>query len=127
MERLAPLLCAAFAAALYVPSLFNGLTNWDDGEYVLTNPVALKGWAGIPAAFTTFVDGAWYPLTHSLYALVHAIAGPSPLAHHLTQWVVFVAAAALWSTTTYWPPCRRASKTALFILSRSTPIQTVSW
>lgn len=79
----------ALTVALYAPSLGNGLTNWDDPNYVTENPIATLGWAGVVKAFTTPFDGAYYPLTHATYALVHALFGPSPAAHHLLQILLF--------------------------------------
>lgn len=83
------------AAVLYLPTLGNGLVNFDDHRYVAGNPFASRGLSGIPAAWTSSYDDAYYPLTHTLYCVVQAIAGPSPLAHHLLTLVLFALSAAL--------------------------------
>ncbi len=129
LARFAPILSAAFAAALYAPSLTNGLTNWDDPEYVLNNPVAQKGLAGVFAAVTTFVDGAWYPITHATYAVVHAVAGTSALAHHLIQWIAFAAAATLapLALEAFRVPRRIGLLAALLWIAHPFRPESVSW
>ena len=40
--------CAALA--LYAPLLRNGLTNWDDAEYITESRIATQGLRGVAAA-----------------------------------------------------------------------------
>jgi tetratricopeptide (TPR) repeat protein len=80
--------------ALYGTSLRHGLTNWDDPEYVIGNPISSQGWAGIISAFTTSFDGAYYPLTQATYAVIHALGGGA-VAIHLVQTLLFAAAVAI--------------------------------
>ena len=42
-----------------------------------------------------YYEGGYYPLTHSLYAIVHAIAGDAPLTFHLLQALLFALTVAL--------------------------------
>ncbi|MCK6531195.1 hypothetical protein L6R50_27740 [Myxococcota bacterium] len=93
--RAVPWVLAGLATVLFAPSLGNGLTNWDDPRWVAQNPFAEHGLAGIPAAFLTPFDGAWYPLTHAAYCAVRAVAGESAAALHAFQIAVFAATAAL--------------------------------
>lgn len=80
-------------ALVYSPSLSNGLTNWDDPDYVTHNPIAKLGWAGIPAAFTQLYDHCYYPLTHATYAVVNALGGSAGLLHGVQ--VVLIALTAM--------------------------------
>lgn len=91
--RIGALVLFALALAVYAPSLANGLTNWDDPRYVEGNPFAIHGLAGIPAAWANSWEHAWYPLTHTVYCVIQAFAGPSAFAHHLV--LVVLAAAAI--------------------------------
>lgn len=77
--------------ALYAPSIGNGLTNWDDPDYVTNNPFSALGFSGVVAAFTRPFDGTWYPLTHATYVLLKVVSAPIPLAH-LVQVLLFAVA-----------------------------------
>ncbi len=80
-------------ALVYLPSLSNGLTNWDDPDYVTHNPIAKLGWAGIPAAFTQIYDHCYYPLTHATYAVVNALGGSAGLLHGVQVLLIAITAA----------------------------------
>ncbi|WP_373046854.1 tetratricopeptide repeat protein [Vulgatibacter sp.] len=128
-RKVAPWLLAALAFALYLPSLGNGLTNWDDPRYVTANPIATQGFAGIAAAFTQTWDDAWYPLTHALYAVVQAVAGPSALAHHLVQALVFAASVALVpaALAAFGVPTALGFWAALLWAAHPLRVESVSW
>lgn len=79
---------------LYWPSVGEGLTNWDDPEYVTHNPFAAQGLHGLWAAVSQPFDGAWYPVTQAVYVLLRA-SGASLTAMHLVQVLVFAAGVAL--------------------------------
>jgi hypothetical protein len=83
--------------ALYAFCFGNGLTNWDDPDYLVHSPIAQAGWRGVAMAFSMPYEGGYYPLTHSLYAVVHAIAGDSATAFHVLQ-------ALLFAVTVAWVP-----------------------
>lgn len=80
-------------ALVYLPSLSNGLTNWDDPDYVTHNPIAKLGWAGVPAAFTQIYDHCYYPLTHATYAVLHALGGSAGLLHGVQVLLIALTAA----------------------------------
>ncbi|MFT3714324.1 MAG: hypothetical protein QM817_42225 [Archangium sp.] len=94
LERWWPLVLFAATLAVYWPSLSNGLTNWDDPEYVVHNPFAAAGVRGLLDAFTTPFDGAWYPLTQAVYVLL-ALVGASISTSHLVQLSLFAVGVAL--------------------------------
>lgn len=79
---------------VYWRSVGDGLTNWDDPEYVTNNPFAALGLKGLWPALTQPFDGAWYPVTQAAYVLLKA-AGASVTTMHLVQVLLFAAGVAL--------------------------------
>jgi len=73
------------AFLLYLPALRYGFVpNWDDGGYVLNNPVVHSlSWDHIREIFTAFYKGNYHPLTTLLYAFIYAIGGDQPVLYHL--------------------------------------------
>jgi protein O-mannosyl-transferase len=73
---------------VYLPSLRNGLTNWDDDQYLLNTPwvhhLSFRALLDLFAP-TTQVLGNYHPLTILTYALEWHFAGASPLVYHLTN------------------------------------------
>src|ERR1041385_7789030 len=61
---------------VYMPSLDNDFTNWDDNYYVTENPVVAHPTLG--ALLTTPLGGNYHPLTMASLALNYAISGPKP-------------------------------------------------
>jgi tetratricopeptide (TPR) repeat protein len=83
---LAGLLVATFL--VYLPSLANQLTNWDDDRYLLNNPLVSQLSPGSLAhifAPTTVVFGNYHPLTLLACALEWRFAGADPTAYHLAS------------------------------------------
>ncbi len=128
-RRVAPFVLAALAFALYVPTLGNDLTNWDDPRYVAGNPFATQGLAGILAAFTQQWDDAWYPLTHAVYSVIQAVAGTSAFAHHLVQASIFAGAVALVpaALAAFGVPVAVGFWAALFFAAHPLRVESVSW
>ena len=77
---------AMITLALYLPSLRNGFTGWDDEVWVLDNPhirsldVAFFQWA-----FFNFYRSNWCPLTWMSHAVDYALWGVSAAGHHVTN------------------------------------------
>jgi protein O-mannosyl-transferase len=73
---------------VYLPSLGNRLTNWDDDQYVLNNPLvhrfSLQALASLFSP-TTQILGNYHPLTILSYALEWHFAGANPLLYHVTN------------------------------------------
>jgi tetratricopeptide (TPR) repeat protein len=65
---------------VYMPSLDNDFTNWDDNYYVTENPVVAHPSLG--ALLTTPLGGNYHPLTMATLALNYAISGPKPFGYH---------------------------------------------
>ncbi len=83
---LAGVLLATFL--VYLPSLRNALTNWDDNQYLLNNPLVNHlSFQTLVKLFTptTYVLGNYHPLTLLTYAIEWHFVGANPLAYHVTS------------------------------------------
>src|SRR6185503_3307729 len=65
---------------VYLPSLDNQFTNWDDNYYVLENPVVAHPTVG--ALLTQNLGGNHHPLTMATLALNYAVSGTKPFTYH---------------------------------------------
>lgn len=76
---------AALVAFQALPGL--GFVAYDDGVYVVQNPVVGQGlsWPGLAWAFSTFTAGNWHPLTWCSHLLDVSLYGLRPGGHHLTS------------------------------------------
>ena len=89
-KRFAPqlvvaLIVAAITLAVFLPALGNGFVNYDDGDYVFSNPrIRSLGLEFFQWAFTTRDVAYWHPVTWISHALDYAIWGLNPVGHHLT-------------------------------------------
>jgi tetratricopeptide (TPR) repeat protein len=66
--------------AVYLPSLDNDFTNWDDNFYVTDNPLLAR--PNVHAVLTTPISGNYHPLTIWSLALNHRISGLHPASYH---------------------------------------------
>jgi tetratricopeptide (TPR) repeat protein len=87
------LLLALSVAAVYAQALGFGFVNYDDTDYVLTNPMVRRGlsWEGLGWAFTSFDFANWFPLTWLSLMVDAEIAGGSPRMFHLTNLLLHAA------------------------------------
>jgi tetratricopeptide (TPR) repeat protein len=77
---------AAFAFALYLPSLQQGFVNWDDFYYITANPhLGRFDLAYLQWSFTTWWVLNWHPLTWISYGIDHAVWGKDAFGFHLTN------------------------------------------
>ena len=98
-RKLRVVICMALAAgtfALYCPLLWHGFLNYDDPDYIVSNPHVSSGltWSGIIWAFKTSYVGNWHPLTWISHMVDCQIFGLHPAGHHLMN-VLFHTANAL--------------------------------
>jgi tetratricopeptide (TPR) repeat protein len=78
---------------VYLPSLDNGFTNWDDNHYVTENPLVAHPDAR--AVLSTPVAGNYHPLTIASLALNYRISGLRPASYHWLNLLLHVANTAL--------------------------------
>jgi tetratricopeptide (TPR) repeat protein len=90
---LAALLVVAVTFAVYVPSLDNGFTNWDDGVYVLDNPLLVNPDLG--TILRTPVSGNYHPLTILTLAWNYKISGLNAGSYHWVNLILHLANTAL--------------------------------
>jgi len=88
---LASILLATFA--VYVPSLRNDFTNWDDPLFVLKNPLLVHPSAS--AVLTTPVAGNYHPLTIWSLVLNYRLSGFDPISYHWLNLLLHLANTAL--------------------------------
>jgi len=93
-----PIAVVLLTALLYTKAVLNGFVDYDDNGFVLNNPYLRDfSWHGVKAIFTTFVYGAYSPLTTVLYFIIYHFFRLNPLPYHLLNvlvhllnvWLVF--------------------------------------
>ncbi len=93
-RALLPWLWLPIIAAVYFPSLTGEFLNWDDLDWIVTNPV-VNGDAPLAEAWTGFVLHTYYPLYATALRLLWSLGG-EPLPFHLASVLGFGLAAVLW-------------------------------
>ncbi len=83
----------ALTFAVYLPSVGNDFTNWDDPLYVHDNPFLRT--PGSAAIITTPVASNWHPLTIWSFAINYTIAGFDPASYHWINLLFHLANTAL--------------------------------
>jgi tetratricopeptide (TPR) repeat protein len=70
---------------VYLPSLTNGFTNWDDMEYISNPYVNNLSLAGIVKIFSVYFIGNYHPLTLLSLGIDRLIGGDNPFIYHFTN------------------------------------------
>lgn len=84
------------SAIAYWPSLQNGLTNWDDDGYVLTNPwLGVHSWQAVSSMFVTYYKANYHPLTMISLWADHWVSGGQVAMHHAVNLLLHLANTAL--------------------------------
>jgi len=80
-------LLAIITAIVYWPAVGFDYVNYDDPQFISTNPHVLGGltWENVRWAFGTGMDGNWIPLTWLSYMLDMEWSGPTATGLHLTN------------------------------------------
>ena len=114
--------------AVYIPSLDNGFTNWDDNPYVTENP--LLAHPNVQAILTTPLEGNYHPLTILSLALNYWISGLDPASYHWLSLLLHLANTALvflflWALTggRFWTTVA----TSLFFGIHPMHVESVAW
>jgi len=81
------LLCTA-VFAVFFPVLGNDFVNWDDAQYVLSNPALRGSWLDA----LVFSPGYYHPLTTLTYKLEFVLFGLNPAPYHFTSLALHLAA-----------------------------------
>jgi protein O-mannosyl-transferase len=85
-------------ALVYSRALFNGLTDFDDNEFILNNPLIRDtSLDGVISLFTSVFSGKYQPFVNLSFLLEHKFFGFNPVVYHLTNvllhlastWVVY--------------------------------------
>jgi len=80
------LACAVLTVVVFLPTMANGLVNWDDLAQIRDNPhIRSLGWTSLKWMATTFTSGNWIPLTWLSHALAYQFWGLHPGLHHLAN------------------------------------------
>lgn len=76
----------AIVVIVYLPSLFNGFTNWDDPAYITKNEF-IKGlsFENLKTMFGEFHNGHYHPLTWLSLAINYSFSGLNSFGYHFTN------------------------------------------
>jgi protein O-mannosyl-transferase len=125
------LLLALCTLAVYIPSLGNHFTTYDDPQYVTTNRHVTRGLTvpNLLWAFTTSHASNWHPLTWISHMLDVQLYGLHPFGHHLTNVLLHIANVLLlfWTLLAMTRrPCPSAFVAALFAW-HPLHVESVAW
>jgi tetratricopeptide (TPR) repeat protein len=82
--------------AAYFPILDNDLTNWDDPDLIIDNPLIRDfSFEGIKRMFTTFYFGNYQPLHLLAYTIQYHLWGLNPTGYHAVSLFLFLTATSL--------------------------------
>jgi tetratricopeptide (TPR) repeat protein len=113
---------------VYLPSLGNGFTNWDDDFYVTDNPLVAR--PHVVDVLMTPVGGNYHPLTVLSLALNYRISGYQPASYHWLNLLLHLANTGLvfafvwmFSRRRFWT----ATATSLFFGIHPMHVESVAW
>ncbi|MBI5541910.1 MAG: tetratricopeptide repeat protein [Bacteroidia bacterium] len=79
----------AIVVLVYLPSLFNGFTNWDDPAYITKNEfIKGLGFENLKAMFGEFHNGHYHPLTWLSLAINYSFSELNSFGYHLTNMII---------------------------------------
>jgi protein O-mannosyl-transferase len=81
---------SVFVAILYINSLGNQFTNWDDGMIYQNPQVRHLDWTGIKKIFTLEQGNTYQPIRMLSYAIDYKIWGLNPLGYHITNILFYI-------------------------------------
>ncbi len=107
-------LLVVITSAAFLPSLKNGFVNWDDGAYVIDNPLIKSlSWGSARKIFSSFHQTNYHPLALLSYALEYHFFGLNPRAYHATNLILHLLNCLL----VFW---------FIFLLSKSAPVSFIT-
>ncbi len=113
---------------VYLPSLGNGFTNWDDDVYVTENPLVARPHA--VDVLMTPLGGNYHPLTVLSLALNYRISGYQPASYHWLNLLLHLANTGLVFAFVWMLSRRRfwtATATSLFFGIHPMHVESVAW
>jgi protein O-mannosyl-transferase len=113
---------------VYLPSLGNGFTNWDDDRYVTENPLLVH--PRLHDVLTKPLDGNYHPLTVLSLALNYRISGLQPGSYHWLNLLLHLANTGLVFAFVWMLSRRRfwaAIATSLFFGIHPMHVESVAW
>ena len=113
---------------VYLPSLGNGFTNWDDPSYVTKNPLVVH--PHVRDLLLTPVGGNYHPLTVLSLALNYRISGYQPASYHWFNLLLHLANTGIVFAFVWMLSRRRfwtAVATSLFFGIHPMHVESVAW
>jgi protein O-mannosyl-transferase len=113
---------------VYLPSLGNGFTNWDDDAYVTGNPLVAR--PRVVDVLITPVAGNYHPLTVLSLALNYQLSGYQPASYHWLNLLLHLANTGLVFAFVWMLSRRRfwtATATSLFFGIHPMHVESVAW
>jgi tetratricopeptide (TPR) repeat protein len=113
---------------VYLPSLGNGFTNWDDDVYVSENPLVAR--PHVVDVLMTPLAGNYHPLTVLSLALNYRISGYQPASYHWLNLLLHLANTGLVFAFVWMLSRRRfwtATATSLFFGIHPMHVESVAW
>ncbi|MEK7721441.1 MAG: hypothetical protein AAB359_03530, partial [Elusimicrobiota bacterium] len=83
-----PALLCLIVFTVFSTALKNGFVNWDDAQYVLSNPALRGSWLDALG----FSPGYYHPLTTLTYKLEFVLFGLNPFPYHFTNLILHLIA-----------------------------------
>ena len=120
----------ALILLIYSKSWSFEFTNWDDGMYVVNNPIIKNlSFAGIAKMFGSFYGGNYHPLTALGNAIEYHFFGLNPMVYHLVNVVLHALNSLLVFTCILllWPNIWVAFGTALLFAVHPMHVESVAW
>ena len=92
LSRIVGAVVAVWTCLVFLPALWNGFVDWDDGRMFLENPYHRGSWAmRMRGAWATHLLGEYMPVTWTTYALDRALWDLDARGYHLTSLGLHVA------------------------------------
>ena len=113
---------------VYLPSLGNDFTNWDDDAYVTENPLVAR--PHVVDVLMTPLGGNYHPLTVLSLALNYRISGYQPASYHWLNLLLHLANTGLVFAFVWMLSRRRfwtATATSLFFGIHPMHVESVAW
>ncbi len=120
-----PALLCVLVFAVFFPALGHDFVNWDDTQYVLSNPALRGSWLNALG----FSPGYYHPLTTLTYKLDLVLSGLNPAAFHFTSLVLHLAncVSAFYLLTALGARRNAAFLGALFFGVHPVHVEPVAW